>query len=170
MRSKRTTAFTGSRQRLNAANGVRPARVASRMDVQARAPEAGVGVFGTKAGMMSYFTEDGLCIPATVIALEEGNIVTMVKTAETDGYAAVQVGYKVVAERKVTKPELGHLKKAGVPPLRHLREFKVRCVRNGPPCCCIERGHDTIAGLWATAVRCWQSQAPASMHDRTVPS
>jgi hypothetical protein len=52
---------------------------------------AGVGLFGTKAGMMSYFTEDGLCVPATVLALEEGNIVTMVKTDETDGYNAVQV-------------------------------------------------------------------------------
>lgn len=41
--------------------------------------------------MMSYFTEDGLCVPATVIALEEGNIVTAVKTDETDGYNAVQV-------------------------------------------------------------------------------
>ncbi len=50
-----------------------------------------MGIFGTKAGMMSYFTEDGLCVPATVIALEEGNIVTAVKTDETDGYNAVQV-------------------------------------------------------------------------------
>jgi large subunit ribosomal protein L3 len=52
---------------------------------------AGVGLMGTKAGMMSYFTEDGLCVPATVIALEEGNIITAVKTDETDGYNAVQV-------------------------------------------------------------------------------
>lgn len=52
---------------------------------------AAVGIYGTKAGMMSYFTEDGLCVPATVIALEEGNIVTAVKTDETDGYNAVQV-------------------------------------------------------------------------------
>lgn len=41
--------------------------------------------------MMSYFTEEGLCVPATVIALEQGNIVTAVKTEETDGYNAVQV-------------------------------------------------------------------------------
>jgi large subunit ribosomal protein L3 len=51
----------------------------------------GVGLMGTKAGMMSYFTADGLCLPATVIALEAGNIVTAVKTTETDGYNAVQV-------------------------------------------------------------------------------
>lgn len=52
---------------------------------------AGVGIFGTKAGMMSYFMEDGECVAATVLALEEGNIVTMVKTEDTDGYNAVQV-------------------------------------------------------------------------------
>lgn len=85
-----------------------------------------MGVIGTKAGMMSFFTADGLCVPATVIALEEGNIVTQVKTADTDGYNAVQIGYQVVAERKVKKPELGHLTKAGCPPMRHLVEFKVR--------------------------------------------
>ncbi|KAI8463354.1 MAG: plastid/chloroplast ribosomal protein L3 [Monoraphidium minutum] len=94
--------------------------------VQARQAEAGVGIFGTKAGMMTYFTPDGLAVPATVIALEEGNIVTMVKTQATDGYDAVQVGYKVVVERKVRKPELGHLKKAGCPPMKHLREFKLK--------------------------------------------
>lgn len=94
--------------------------------VEARQHAAGVGLFGTKAGMMSFFTEDGLCVPATVIALEAGNIVTMVKTDETDGYNAVQTGYKVVVERKVKKPELGHLKKAGCPPMRHLREWKLK--------------------------------------------
>lgn len=58
------------------------------MHTDSRSPTfitAGVGLFATKAGMMSYFTEDGLCVPATVIALEEGNIVTMVSlhAAET---------------------------------------------------------------------------------------
>lgn len=86
---------------------------------------AGVGIFGTKAGMTQYF-KDGLAIPATVIALEAGNIVTQVLTAEKDGYTAVQVGYRATKERKITKPELGHCKKAGAPPLKHLREFKVR--------------------------------------------
>lgn len=96
------------------------------MHVRARAAEAAVGIFGTKAGMMSYFTPEGLCVPATVIVVEEGNYVTQVKTEDTDGYNAVQVGYKVVAERKVKKPELGHLKKSGCPPLRHLREFRLK--------------------------------------------
>ncbi len=74
---------------------------------------------------MTYFTENGLCVPATVIALESDNHVTAVKTTETDGYNAVQVGYKAVREQKVTKPELGHLAKSGSPPLRHIREFRV---------------------------------------------
>eukprot|EP00775_Hariotina_reticulata_P006326 gene6326-6561_t len=94
--------FASSRTAALRASGVRPARAAaSRLVVQARQYEAGVGIYGTKAGMMTYFTEDGSAVPATVIALEEGNVVTMVKTAETDGYDAVQVGYKVVAERKL---------------------------------------------------------------------
>jgi large subunit ribosomal protein L3 len=95
------------------------------MVVQARQYEGGLGIFGTKAGMMTYFTPDGQAVPATVIALEEGNIVTSVKTQATHGYDAVQVGYKVVPERKVTKPEMGHLKKGECPPMKHLREFKV---------------------------------------------
>jgi large subunit ribosomal protein L3 len=106
---------------------MRPVRAAaSRLVVQARQYEAGVGIFGTKAGMMTYFTPEGSAVPATVIALEEGNIVTMVKSQDTDGYAAVQVGYKVVPERKVKWPEMGHLKKTGCPPMKHLREFKLK--------------------------------------------
>lgn len=88
--------------------------------------DTGVGLMATKAGMMSFFTEDGLSVPATVLALEEGNIVTQVKTADTDGYNAVQVGYRVVPERKVSKPEYGHLKKSNCPPLKHLTEFRLK--------------------------------------------
>ena len=80
---------------------------------------------GLLAGMMSFFTPEGLCVPATVVALEPGNVVTMIKTDETDGYNAVQTGYRIVKERKVKKPELGHLKKAGCEPMKHLREWKV---------------------------------------------
>lgn len=121
-----SSAASSSRTASLRAPGVRPARAAaSRLVVQARQYEAGVGIFGTKAGMMTYFTPEGSAVPATVIALEEGNIVTMVKSQDTDGYAAVQVGYKVVPERKVKWPEMGHLKKSGCPPMKHLREFKV---------------------------------------------
>ncbi len=94
--------------------------------VTARAGAVGIGLWGTKAGMTQIFTADGLALPATVIALEPGNIVTQVKTAATDGYSAVQVGYRVVPERKITRPQAGHLKKSGVEPMRKLREFRVR--------------------------------------------
>ncbi|KAI3432638.1 hypothetical protein D9Q98_004184 [Chlorella vulgaris] len=93
--------------------------------IVARTMEAGVGIWGTKAGMMQFF-KDGAALPATVIALEAGNIVTQVKTAEKDGYTAVQVGYQTCKEKKITKPELGHLQKAGAPAMKHLREFKVK--------------------------------------------
>ena len=102
-----------------------PVQRANTLTVVARRPEAGVGMFGTKAGMTQIFGDKGVAIPATVIALEEGNIVTQVHTTEKRGYNAVQVGYQAVPERKLTKPEAGHCKKAGVQPMRHLREFKV---------------------------------------------
>lgn len=125
-----TRAFSSGRAAapLKAAAPVRVGRPgrATRLVVEARQFRKAMGLLGTKAGMMSFFTPDGLCVPATVIALEEGNIVTQVKTEDTDGYNAVQVGYKVVAERKVTKPELGHLQKAGVAPVKRLVEFKLK--------------------------------------------
>lgn len=123
-----TRAFSSKAGLRSSAAPVRVQRASrgQRLVVEARQFRKAMGVVGTKAGMMSYFTADGLCVPATVIALEEGNIVTQVKTADTDGYNAVQVGYQVVAERKVKKPELGHLTKAGCPPMRHLVEFKLK--------------------------------------------
>lgn len=82
-------------------------------------------MMGTKAGMTQIFSE-GLAIPASVIAFDTGNIVTQIKTDATDGYNSVQVGYRGVAERKITKPELNHLKKADAPALRTLKEFKIK--------------------------------------------
>lgn len=87
--------------------------------------EAGVGVMGTKLGMMSFFEPSGTVVPVTVIGFREGNIVTQVKTDSTDGYNAVQVGYRRVRDRKLTKPELGHLEKSGIIPLRYLQEFRL---------------------------------------------
>ncbi|XP_075669597.1 large ribosomal subunit protein uL3c [Castanea sativa] len=87
--------------------------------------EAGVGVMGTKLGMMSFFEPDGKVVPVTVVGFKEGNIVTQVKTEATDGYNAVQVGYRRVRDRKLTKPEMGHLQKAGAIPMRHLQEFRL---------------------------------------------
>ena len=82
-------------------------------------------MFGTKCGMRPFYTEDGSCYGVTVIGFDEGNIVAQVKTHETDGYDAVQVGYQVAKERKVKKPVRGHLSKYNCPPMRRLREFKV---------------------------------------------
>ncbi|CAM8941840.1 unnamed protein product [Rhodiola kirilowii] len=67
-------------------------------------------------------------VPVTVVGFKEGNIVTQVKTEATDGYNAVQVGYRRIRDRKLTKPELGHLQKADVIPMRHLQEFRLQSV------------------------------------------
>lgn len=74
---------------------------------------------GKKIGMTQVFTENGEAVPVTV--LEVGpNYVTQIKTAERDGYAAVQVGY--LETKKLNRPEKGHLKNVPVPGLRHLHE------------------------------------------------
>jgi large subunit ribosomal protein L3 len=75
--------------------------------------------------MTQIFTDDGRAVPATVISVAGGNVVTAVRTAEKDGYTAVQVGYGECKEKALSKPELGHLAKAGAPPLRSLVEFRV---------------------------------------------
>ncbi|KAI3448962.1 hypothetical protein Pfo_005627 [Paulownia fortunei] len=95
--------------------------------------EAGIGVMGTKLGMMSFFDSSGAVIPVTVVGFREGNIVTQVKTEATDGYDAVQVGYRRVRDRKLTKPELGHLEKSGIIPLRHLQEFRLQSIEGFEP-------------------------------------
>ncbi|KAG9457096.1 hypothetical protein H6P81_001604 [Aristolochia fimbriata] len=95
--------------------------------------EAGVGVMGTKLGMMTYFEPEGKVVPVTVVGFREGNIVTQVKTAATDGYDAVQVGYRRVRDKKLTKPELGHLGKIGAIPMRHLQEFRLTSVEGFEP-------------------------------------
>ena len=79
-------------------------------------------IIGKKVGMSQIFDENGRVIPVTVI--EAGPcVVTQKKTSEKEGYNAVQLGYEDVPERKLNKPEMGHLNKAGVSPKKHLREF-----------------------------------------------
>lgn len=80
-------------------------------------------ILGKKLGMTSLYTEEGEQIPCTVI-LAGPCPVTQVKTVENDGYEAVQIGYEEVAEKALNKPEIGHLQKAGVSPMRTLREFR----------------------------------------------
>lgn len=80
-------------------------------------------ILGKKIGMTQIFAEDGKVIPVTVV--EAGPcVVVQVKTEETDGYKAVQLGYGDIRERLVNKPKMGHFKKAGVPVKRYLREFR----------------------------------------------
>ena len=81
-------------------------------------------IIGKKVGMTQIFDENGKVIPVTVV--EAGPcVVTQKKTIETDGYEAVQLGFESVKESKLSKPEAGHLKKAGVEAVKHLKEFKL---------------------------------------------
>ena len=81
-------------------------------------------IIGKKVGMTQIFDETGKVIPVTVV--EAGPcVVTQKKTEETDGYTAVQLGFEDIKESKLTKPEAGHLKKAGVEAKKHLKEFKL---------------------------------------------
>ena len=80
------------------------------------------GLLGKKIGMTSVFSADGKNVPCTVI--EAGPcVVTQVKTVETDGYEAVQLGFQEKKEKNTSNPLMGHFKKAGTTPKRHLAEF-----------------------------------------------
>jgi len=85
------------------------------------------GILGRKVGMTQIFTEEGVVIPVTVV--EAGPIyVTQVKTVETDGYNAIQVGFEDKKENKAIKPEKGHFAKAGVTVKKLVREFRLENV------------------------------------------
>ena len=79
-----------------------------------------IGVIGRKVGMTSVFAEDGTVVPVSVVEIEP-NTVTALRTADNDGYTAVQLGTGVV--KKLTRPRAGQLK--GLPPVRHSREFRL---------------------------------------------
>ena len=81
------------------------------------------GLIGKKIGMTSVFSADGKNVPCTVIEVGPC-VVTQVKTADKDGYNALQLGFEEQKEKHLTQPEIGHFKKAGVTPKRHLAEFK----------------------------------------------
>ncbi|GAB4472248.1 MAG: 50S ribosomal protein L3 [Elainellaceae cyanobacterium] len=83
-----------------------------------------VGILGTKLGMTQVFDEAGKAIPVTVVQAGPCTV-TQIKTAEVDGYSAIQVGFGEVAEKALSKPELGHLKKSETSPLRHLKEYRL---------------------------------------------
>ena len=81
-------------------------------------------IIGKKVGMSQIFDEAGRVIPVTVIEAGPCTVVQK-KTAEKDGYEAVQLGFEDVAEKKLTKPQIGHLKKAGEARKKYLKEFKL---------------------------------------------
>ena len=87
------------------------------------------GIIGKKIGMTQIFDEKGNVIPVTVIETA-GNVVTQVKTVETDGYNSIQLGYGEVKAKHLNKPLEGHFKKAGVENKKHLREFRMDDVAN----------------------------------------
>ena len=81
------------------------------------------GLLGTKLGMTQLWDENNVVVPVTVIAAAT-NVVTQVRSPETDGYNAIQVGFGEIEARKVNKPEAGHFGKAGVTPRRHVVEIR----------------------------------------------
>ena len=81
-------------------------------------------IYGKKIGMTQLFNENDVVVPVTVIQAEP-NTICQVKTAETDGYDAVQLGFGAIKDKRLTQPMKGHFEKYGVAPCRHLREVRV---------------------------------------------
>ncbi|HEY9295143.1 MAG TPA: 50S ribosomal protein L3, partial [Phormidium sp.] len=80
-----------------------------------------IGILGTKLGMTQVFDSAGKAVPVTVV--QAGPCpVTQIKTKETDGYTAIQLGFGEASPKAINKPEKGHLAKSNSSPLRHLRE------------------------------------------------
>lgn len=83
-----------------------------------------VGILGTKLGMTQIFDDKGRSIPVTVVKAGPCPV-TQIKTTQTDGYNAIQLGYGETKEKALSQPELGHLKKSDAAPLRHLKEYRL---------------------------------------------
>ena len=88
-----------------------------------------LSLFGEKLGMTQVYDEEGLAIPVTVIKLEKLTV-TQVKTKDTDGYNAIQVGFCEVPKRKLTKAEFSHLDKNKLPAFKYLKEIRVDAPEN----------------------------------------
>ena len=82
-----------------------------------------VGLLGNKIGMTQIFDESGNIIPVTILKVGPC-IVTQVKTRLTDGYNSIQIGYGNISIKTLSQPELGHLQKSNIQPLKYLKEFK----------------------------------------------
>jgi large subunit ribosomal protein L3 len=83
-----------------------------------------VGLLGNKIGMTQIFDESGNIIPVTILKVGPC-IVTQVKTVLKDGYNSIQIGYGKISSKSLTQPELGHLQKSNIQPLKYLKEFRV---------------------------------------------
>ena len=83
-----------------------------------------VGLLGNKIGMTQIFDESGNIIPVTILKVGPC-VITQVKTIEKDGYNAIQLGYGNVPSKALRQPELGHLQKSNIQPLKYLKEFRI---------------------------------------------
>ena len=83
-----------------------------------------LGILGNKVGMTQIFTENGDANPVTVIKVGPCTI-TQIKSVATHGYEAIQIGYKQIQKHKLNKPEIGHLEKINILPLKYLKEYQV---------------------------------------------
>ena len=84
-----------------------------------------LGLLGNKIGMTQIFDEAGNIIPVTILKIGPC-VITQIKTVLADGYNAIQVGYGTVPSKYLTQPELGHLQKSNIQPLKYLKEFRVQ--------------------------------------------
>ena len=83
-----------------------------------------LGLLGNKIGMTQIFNESGNVVPVTIVKVGPC-VVTQIKTVLSDGYNAIQIGYLNVSNKALTQPELGHLQKSNIQPLKYLKEFRV---------------------------------------------
>jgi large subunit ribosomal protein L3 len=84
----------------------------------------GIGLLGNKIGMTQIFDEVGNIIPVTILKVGPC-VVTQIKTKSKDGYDSIQIGYGNVSSKSLTQPELGHLQKSKIQPLKYLKEFRI---------------------------------------------
>lgn len=83
-----------------------------------------IGLLGTKIGMTQIFSKAGICIPVTVLRVGPC-IITQIKTINSDGYNAIQLGYSEISSHLLTRAQIGHLNRSGAPYLKYLQEYKV---------------------------------------------
>ena len=83
-----------------------------------------IGLLGNKIGMTQIFDESGNIIPVTILKVGPC-VVTQIKTEVKDGYNAIQVGYNYISNKALNQPQLGHLQKSNIQPLKYLKEFRV---------------------------------------------